>query len=365
MPTPRNATAIDAWIAQEVYPGADPRYIRHPFLFSEPGVLYSEGTNFPLVISLRDKDGALIGLLLNGDLGRQRNTRHQNELRWRLANTAAHVPRLIVPFSALEAAQIERETVIPLEIRDDRREIIRHNVPDYDERDIVWTSRTLQGAVDSIYEEGRLPGRRDLHFSRRRSRSTETVHYMNVYAQRWRTVSRDTEGLYWNEARHWLGDSLFKAKVNGRYRTFVSSFDYNETIPLYFLAEIPPKAKATTVDDAILALAPPIVHAAMAQGREVKRQGDMFAIPTTLTTKDVKARTNGQLLRMQGVMGTDHCATQSYVGKGKVTYARGFLHHKPVGRVRDHLVCALGSEWHLMVPNAVPRRRRGITASRV
>jgi hypothetical protein len=174
-------------------------------------------------------------------------------------------------------------------------------------------------------------------------------------------VREEKDGsLYAIEIRHVLGDSVFRAKVNGRYRTFVSSFDYQERRPLYFLAEVPSKAVVNSVEDAILALSPPIVHAAVAQGREVKRQGDMFAIPTGLTTKDIKERTGAPIEKMKGVLGTDHVASESIVGKGRATYARGYLHHRPTMRRSDHQSVKLGKEWHLMVPNAVPRRRRGL-----
>jgi hypothetical protein len=65
-----------------------------------------------------------------------------------------------------------------------------------------------------------------------------------------------------------------------RRRRYVSSFDVNEPAPLYFLATLPSSSRAQTVASAIDDLAPAAVHAAIARGRHVERQGDIFAIET-------------------------------------------------------------------------------------
>lgn len=356
MPTRTNSDVIRRWmqVAHESF--EEGSLFQHPRFLYAPNTLLSRG-GFPLVEAIYGRGGKKVRcFLLNGDLSDDPTNRsHQRYARWLLTEEQ----HLIVPFSALAAAGIDRSTIKPIEVRDDRWETIRHPVAPYSKEDITWKRRS----DSSDYEYGVIQGRTDrIWFSRHLKDGVEWRFTAHV---RGRAVQQDERGLYWPEQRHWLGDSVFRAKVNGRYRTFVSSFDYQERVPLYYLAEVPPGAQVKTVDDAVLALSPPIVHAAVAQQRAVKRQGDMFAIPTMLTTKDVRARTDGKQRRMQGVLGTDHVATESYVGKGRVTYARGFLHHKPVGRIRDHVICRLGKEWHLMVPNAVPRRRRGIQAARV
>lgn len=139
----------------------------------------------------------------------------------------------------------------------------------------------------------------------------------------------ETVTLSWHSDRHILGDSLFSAERrilktvqcpnhvpssvigantwcetcglglsgNGRITTetrkrirFVSSFDYNERAPLYFLAALPAKSRAATVDEAIKDLAPAVIHSAVARGLDVKRQGDIFLVPTPLTDADIAAR---------------------------------------------------------------------------
>lgn len=67
-----------------------------------------------------------------------------------------------------------------------------------------------------------------------------------------------------------------------RRRRFVSSFDTNEPAAAYFLATLPGSSRATSVAMAIEDLAPAAVHAALARGRDVRRQGDIFAIETDL-----------------------------------------------------------------------------------
>lgn len=362
MATVRNQDVMTLWLAKEM--GHKVSFVKHPYLQAhETGITSEE--NFELARAVRRKNGKLTCFLLNGDFAnRQRQRRHQNIMRWLVART--DIPALIIPFSALEAASIDKSTVQPREIREDRWTETRHAVEPWNWDDVFWIPHTSPASRKwGYYQNGSITGRPDVRFNRRVTSEGKIENTMCL-ARNGMRIRDDAGGPHWIERRHWLGDSLFRAKVNGRFRTFISSFDYQETTPLYFLAEVPDKGgKIKTIEDALLALAPPIVHAAMAQGREVKRQGDMFAIPTRLSTEDVIARTDGKKRRMEGVIGTDHVATESYVGKGRITYARGFFHHKPEGRVRDHQARKLGEEWHLVVPNAVPRRRRGIQAARV
>jgi hypothetical protein len=83
-----------------------------------------------------------------------------------------------------------------------------------------------------------------------------------------------------------MGDEVIETAADPRRRKFLSSFDYNEPAPLYFLATLP-RTSARTVAAAFDALAPPAVHAAYARGRDVDRQGDIFVIATDLTDSDV------------------------------------------------------------------------------
>ena len=88
-------------------------------------------------------------------------------------------------------------------------------------------------------------------------------------------AAEHVDGLWrWTENRHRLGDALFTAVRNGYRGRYLSSFDYNEPAPLYFLCEVPARGVPPTVDAAIDSLAPRAVHAARLNGKPVERQGD-------------------------------------------------------------------------------------------
>lgn len=81
-----------------------------------------------------------------------------------------------------------------------------------------------------------------------------------------------------------------RATVTWRRRArYLSSFDTNENPPLYFLCEVSRNGHPT-VEGAIDSLAPRAVHAALLNGTEVRRQGDIFLIDTPLTDSDLAAR---------------------------------------------------------------------------
>jgi hypothetical protein len=175
---------------------------------------------------------------------------------------------------------------------------------------------------------------------------------------------------------------------------------------MYFLAQLPDKAKVETVEAGIESLAPPIIHEARKQGRRVYRQGDVFAVESNLTdeqvyegavtrvrrdvvlaarvgtlwTREVQAAIQegrkivwpepaegevreahlcpccGETTMTDGsgaaaraalsIYRTGHTATEVVVGKKGVTYIRGTMHHDPgietPGRHREHIDVTLG-----------------------
>lgn len=142
-----------------------------------------------------------------------------------------------------------------------------------------------------------------------------------------------------------------------RWATFLSSFDYQEARPLYFLCELPHAAKPSTVDEAVAALRPPEVIAAQARGLKVVRQGDLFAIPTKLTKQQIRRMRGRQdFTKRLRVLGTNHSVTEGIVLKGGAVLGRGVMRHEPEGwRPPDHARQTLGDRWHLLVRNTVPR----------
>ncbi len=417
------SSVMAEWVRSEVLDLRLPEKTRHPNLEFSPGVLRSRPwwvQAEPPVIAetLRYPSGRFKQFLLNADGGINTFRNQQNNFRWVLARyenagqggvvpnarwqtwwraqaislnsdgairtqgRLAKRPPLLLPFSALEAAGIDRSTIQALDIRPDRQETEQLTHAPWDEDKIEWQPIQLWGAPGQhrISQRGDIRGRNDLRFQRsivatipegdryihtymHTIEKADKVGPTQVHNRQFRELTYDKRlKKYRSELEHHrLGDSLFSAVAHGARRLYVSSFDYQERWPLYFLAELPwhTRGHVKTVHDAILSLAPRLVHAAIAQERNVLRQGDMFAVPTSLTTRDVRLRSGRPLRRMEGVFGTDHLATEQYVCKAGVTYARGFLHHRPFGRRPDHASCFLGKDWHLIVPNAVPRRRAG------
>lgn len=155
---------------------------------------------------------------------------------------------------------------------------------------------------------------------------------------------------------------------------FLSGFDENETRPSYYFCELPPKVKPQTVEEALETLKPEAVRIAEQMGREVKRQGDIFATPMPgLTLRELKQQ-GGQHVRKPklvqedpedpgsrlvasgprpNLLGTNHEATE-VVYVGRQTYARGVIRHVPESRRPDHRALSLGKQWHLIQKNTVP-----------
>lgn len=171
-----------------------------------------------------------------------------------------------------------------------------------------------------------------------------------------------------NECRGCGGSGRVREPAR-RTAYFLSGFDENERRPSYFFCELPPKARPTTVEEALEALKPDTVKLAESMGREVKRQGDIFAIPMpTLTLAQLKKQGGVHIRRPKLVeqdgrlvwdgprptlLGTNHEATE-VVRVGKQTYARGTITHNPQGRRPDHARTTIGKQWHLILKNTVP-----------
>lgn len=189
---------------------------------------------------------------------------------------------------------------------------------------------------------------------------------------------------------------------------FISGFDANEDPPLYFLARLP--HEVASYAEGIEALKPRSVKLAEAEGLRVRRQGDMFAIPTTWRSHDLRAMgavfsTNVTIKRSvpnaphfrqtpwtlvvtrdgphirqanvepafvtvedtkrRGLYGTAHTATElAYLPDGTM-FARGRIEHDPRGvlnehREADHAPLVLpGKTWYLVARNTVPIQERG------
>jgi hypothetical protein len=241
---------------------------------------------------MRKANGKASFFLVNGDRYSNSTSGHQSDVRGAIGRT--DLPSLIVPYTALDAAGIVKDSIVPLDIQDDTWTAHERTL---DEPDPYWTH--VHGSTYSRYN-GRTGEREE--------------------------ISPSLDGKYhWLEYRHWLGEATFKAKVaetivrpatseeiaayvarrdwgrdwtssglsydewiarhgeapeppantvterlnlaeddsrrytvserHTRTAKFLSSFDYNEPRELYFLCELP-RTSATTVEEAFEALKP-------------------------------------------------------------------------------------------------------------
>ena len=360
----------------------------------------------------------------------------------------------IIPFMALNAAGIIAESVRTIHVENDRWETVRHHVP-------APPPRSKFAAEPNFDDRGGRITRRPL-FATHQGRRYQTfdtlrhVWYHRTTGQRstnhppwrendnWRTEREwvpldqynvDMAGVRqpggfkgldvrngrwgWTEEIHHLGAAVFSSiDASGRRRRFLSAFDEDEPNPMYFLAQLPNRGRIETYEQAVHALAPPIVHQAREKGIPVYRQGDVFAIETDRTDEWIYANARTRVRREVAtydpgastvrrldevpqmderdftekapcqccghtarigwgprcrralmIYGTAHTATEVAVVAGGAVYIRGTMFHDPhleePGRRPEHVTINLGEEnrWHLAVRNTVPRRRSQTTDS--
>lgn len=327
--------------------------------------IFSYGSHFPMGLVLRNlpprghepgyysgpanvrTTGAPRLVLLNGDSYSSSTTQHQSCAR--AAAQRSCLPVLIVPFTALRAAGIDVRTIEPIDTRADRTEIEVIVLPEGEEP---------TGERISPY---------NAELRQYEATNSQSPRYLSPSAHH---VCRLNEDGRWEYERHhhWLGDAVFAGRgaQDRTRRRYLSSFDYQEARPLYFLCELPRTGGVSTVEEAYELLKPPIVKQAIAEGREVTRQGDIFAIPTELTTNDLKKRHTpwgkGRVVKRPrfGLLDTNHTASEVIFATGGRIYARGLLYHVPQGgRTADHARRKMddGRTWHLLTRNTVPRQR--------
>jgi hypothetical protein len=164
------------------------------------------------------------------------------------------------------------------------------------------------------------------------------------------------------------GTGKVRTPIKRRKVKFLSGFDHGEPHLAYFFCELP-KCDATTVDEAYEALKPDVVKLAEQMGRNVVRQGDVFAIETTATTRELKGKAKriGRRNADDGsderaasmLLGTNHQGTHVIHCKDGTVYAKGCMWHVPDGRTNDHVRKKLGDgkAWHIIVKNTVPVRQ--------
>ena len=155
--------------------------------------------------------------------------------------------------------------------------------------------------------------------------------------------------------KHTLGGALIQS---GR-KFFIAGIDF-ETSPAnrpQFFLSLLPAGTYTSLADAFAALMPPEVKLARALGANVKRQGDLFFVASTLPTRELPR--NGthavSVTRYVGMRRIDttgipldrresHLATEVRKLTG-VRFARGTIRHG------EHRMLRLGKVWHGVYQN--------------
>lgn len=379
---------------------------------------------------LRDRKGQPVRFLINGDTYSVTTSRQQSEVRAAIQRTG--LPSVIVPYSVLDEAGIERDSIDVLDVQADRTVATtttktenpgrweHDSYPVYDDHGgwqntltgeiVLRDARNPWGAQrpDTVcncdrpqlvhgtygplgykYEGGYSSPQyiADLA-AHNEAIAAETAHRRLRHGD-WEEIpaSRRPSGrkrivsgpngrtewtMVWDDEaqtvtyqntrhRHLLGGSLITARVryrraNGATATrtarFLSGFDEQETRPSYFFCELPRTSRAATIDEAYADLKPATVKTAEALGREVKRQGDIFAVPLTMTTAELTA-SGAERVKGAYILGTNHRATE-VATIGKLTYIRGTISHAPQGRASDHKRVTVGKQWHLVLKNTVP-----------
>lgn len=377
-------------------PGKRPPFTRERFPDGSGSSLYyttdfknrvtgiqSYGSHFQLGILMLSPGGKRRRWLLNGDRwpggGFGRTNEHNAMMRE--AAQKGGTPWFIVPFSAVREAGIDMATITPVDVALERFTWEDHSAwnlsevpegyrkhqawydqggqqvpaphaadgseawPDHEGGWHVWDRTALEGSAEVPVDGPEYEGRLDQHY--------EEI-----------TVSPDDAMYHWSEQRHWLGESVFRAaytrwdragRLDTRHvRYFLAAFDEQEPQPLFFLAELPAGARPRTIAEAREALKPAQVAAAEQAGTEVLRQGDVFAIRSDLTTRQLKAPGTWACSTAAYVLGVNHTATE-VITRGGDTYARGLLRHRPPGRA-EHRTVVLGDRksWWLLCKNTVP-----------
>src|SRR5439155_5553046 len=102
--------------------------------------------------------------------------------------------------------------------------------------------------------------------------------------QWWRVIDKDEAGRERMRTVHSLGDSVVRVKD----RFYLSAVDETGVgRGMYFLAELHCDRAPKTLEEALNVLKPEVVREAEAQGANVMRQGEWFAIPTKRLTSEV------------------------------------------------------------------------------
>jgi hypothetical protein len=246
----------------------------HVFADESDDAVFSYGRHFPLVVRIPG------GFLVNGNRYSMSTNRHRSLALETLTESRERFA--VVPFSAIELA-MARIDGVRFEPISELKKAVRITVPSSGER---W----------------------------------QEVRY------------KKPDGAAALRHVHTLGDSV----VRIRDHEFVSAVDETGTgRGLYFFTELPRQKSPSSVMEALDMLKPRLVLDAEKKGLEVRRQGEWFAVPASIATRQLMrdARDGFAVRKHNHVLGGDghHRLTHAVIykhgpQKGEV-YARGTMRH--------------------------------------
>jgi hypothetical protein len=362
------------------------RPIKGSHIFADDDSIYSYGTHFPMAVAVDDRKMFVV----NGDTWGSTTSHHQSMVRGALSRNSSY-DQVIIPFSAMRAARIDPRSV----------EVIEEGV-EINESGCRTCDIMLYGEEynNHFYQYGNNTGKnKRTYMTNWCDDDTHPRYYRHGHDNPDYDPTFKPHDIW---SRHLLAPSLITATQSRvenvpesdcascgdpvsehpdgwkdnpwRHRYYAQQITIREKIYLlsgfdetarawgggYFLSQLPHKVK--TIDEAILSLAPKEVHKAWADGKFVKRQGDIFGIPdsemTTRKLNKIGSRLGGARFYLGAhrprLLETNHYATEAFTvtrhGKEEI-WARGCLYHLPTFRQPDHKKIVLGKIWHRIYRN--------------
>jgi hypothetical protein len=253
------------------------RYRRGSRLFGDKsdGAIFSYGRHFPLVVQIPG------GFLVNGSRYSVSTARHQNLALRALAESRQRYA--VVPFNAIERAMAALKQKAAYPFLSGLKEAVSITIPSSGER--------------------------------------------------WRSVEyKKPDGTVAHRSVHTLGDSVIRV----RDHDFVSAVDETGVgRGIYFFTQLPRRKTPSTLQEALDMLKPPLVRNAEKEGLEVRRQGEWFAVPVRIGTRQLMrdVRRGVAVLGLNHVLGREghhqltHAVIYKYGPEKGQVFAHGSMRH--------------------------------------
>lgn len=364
-----NQDIVDAWFEYQMGKRDSLRNAKKCSVGADPGKLYSWGSHFTLVEPIRygdDKSGLPDLWLLNGDRWSNSTSRHQRQVL--ACAEGSVVPFVVVPFSALDRAGVDRSTFTVHDKQDEQVVKTDHVVDTFDDlpEGMTYVARVEREITpDAPLRSGETLNSRTVW-----REIPETGNFGNLEVAYGVSYPPNHGDKYkYSTYEHLLGECVFSAdvlahdslhrKIVRKQVTFLSGFDHGEREGShYFLCELPVSGNAYNADltlaGAYESLKPKQVKLAEEVGLDVRRQGDIFAVSTDLAATDRYMEKAGHEVERRGrLFDQRHSATRTVtLTAGDHPLVRGCLYHD--GGEHRRVKLGDGKTWYRAYQNLVP-----------